>query len=537
MLERRRAGIPRMINPPVNSASSKPGTFFIALHLAAAAFLFFAVFAPMGSIPSDTEYGVETAKSLYFRKTLAIEKTPRFWSVNPTRQGAFHGRYGIGYAASFLPQVGLADLASRATAVPFEYALRFLLSFTNTVYAAAIALVFFLLLARLGYGLGASAVTVMLMCCASILLPYSKIVHAETPSSLCLLLFLYAIAAGKPLDAKQGLMLGAIAAALYLLKIGNGPLSLVVASYAAYCLFARRATAGGIAAFVLSAGLPLAGLMALNRHYYGSIFNFGYGEEQRMFDTPVLVGLAGLLLSPSKSVFVFSPLLALCAVSFPRFLKAHGTIAVFVAVILVTDVLFYARWHDWSGGWAWGPRLVVPAMIAGHVSLVEFVGGLAARPWKRAALAGFTAASLWICLLGSLVWYQQIYYFHKGYVTVAHSHVAIAARLFDHKLLGKPEVYDCADFCVDCTAPSYHVYWDDIVKGNTVDFTGFETYRGFSTMWTGLAETFGMEWAAAVPFLLLAGAGFFARNALRLCAAPGGPPSIRAARQNPRRCA
>jgi hypothetical protein len=496
---------------------SRPLVFCAALWLAVAAFLFFAVFAPMGNLPSDTEYSVETAKSLYFKHTLAIEKNDHFWAVNLTRNGTYHSRYGLGYAVSFLPQVALADLVSRAFGVRFDYALRFLLSFTNTIYAAIIALLFFLLFLRLGYGARESAVTVVLICCGSILLPYSKIIHAEAPSTACLVLLLVLIARNTRLDFSGGAALGAVAGALYLLKIGNAPLCLIVASYAAYCLFAKRATPEGALAFALTAGLPLAGLMALNHHCYGSAFNFGYGEEQRQFGTPLHIGLAGLLLSPSKSVFVFSPLLVIAAASLSPLFRSHRTVAVFVATIVLTDLLFYARWHDWSGGWGWGPRLVVPAMIVGHVPLIVFVHNLGARLTKRAVLAAVLLVAFWINLLGALVWYQEIYYFHKDYTTVSHSHIAIASQIFCHKLMGRPEVYNCADFCVDCTTPSYHRYWNNLAKGNTVDLNGFATYRGFATMWTGIAVNFGMKWVVAIPLLLLGAAVVCGRRALRLC--------------------
>jgi hypothetical protein len=328
---------------------------------------------------------------------------------------------------------------------------------------------------------------------------------------------LVVIAGNGRLDIRRGILLGAIASALYLLKIGNVPFSLIVASYASYCLFTKRATAGGIIVFFLFSVLPMAGLMALNRHYYGNMFNFGYGEEQRQFSTPILTGLAGLLLSPSKSIFVFSPLLILAFASFGSFFRSHRVTAVFVLTIVITSLLFYARWHDWSGGWGWGPRLVVPAMIVGHVMLVDFVHNLGIRWPKRALFTALLAVSLCINLLGALVWYQQIYYFHKNYTTVAHSHIAIASEIFFHKLLGKPEIYNCSDFYVDCTAPSYHVYWDKLVRGNSIDFTGFETYRGFATLWTGIAVTFGAKWVMVIPLTLLGGALLCGRRTLRLC--------------------
>jgi hypothetical protein len=155
-------------------------------------------------------------------------------------------------------------------------------------------------------------------------------------------------------------------------------------------------------------------------------------------------------------------------------------------------------------------------MIVGHVFLAEFIAGAQKGVLHRLASVFLICASLTINTVGTLVWYQQIYYFHRDYESVRYSHPAIAARLLVHKLAGKPEIYTCADFGADCSRPAYHAFWDDIIRGDSIDFTSFEKFRGVATMWTGIAENFGAKRVLVVPVLLLVGSVAAGRRALLL---------------------
>jgi hypothetical protein len=77
-------------------------------------------------------------------------------------------------------------------------------------------------------------------------------------------------------------------------------------------------------------------------------------------------------------------------------------------------------------------------------------------------------------------------------------------------------MYSCEDFGADCTRPAYHADWDNIIRGNSIDFTSFEKYRGLATMWTGIADNFSWKWALLAPVLLLAGSLGCARRIWRI---------------------
>jgi hypothetical protein len=118
---------------------------------------------------------------------------------------------------------------------------------------------------------------------------------------------------------------------------------------------------------------------------FGSFWNTYisiFAAEQRRIDptlpanfpwtNPLRAGILGALVSPEKSIFLFDPLLiltVLLAVLLWRRMapevKAYLA-AGFVSVALY--ILFYARFYDWSGDFAWGDRYVSTA-----VQLVAFI--------------------------------------------------------------------------------------------------------------------------------------------------------------------
>lgn len=76
----------------------------------------------------------------------------------------------------------------------------------------------------------------------------------------------------------------------------------------------------------------------------------------------VPTGLDLLIITKEKGIFVFSPILLL---SILGFLSVSGAISLEIAVlaaIVLLNILLYASFGDPWGGWAYGPRYLVPSM-------------------------------------------------------------------------------------------------------------------------------------------------------------------------------
>ena len=110
----------------------------------------------------------------------------------------------------------------------------------------------------------------------------------------------------------------------------------------------------------LSAGavLPLAALLYYNVGFMGELAG-GYGvvSPPSNFFQGNLFGLAGLLVSPSRGLLVFSPFLVFVVVGLIQRLRCPKTRAFAVALSLaaVAQIVLYAL-CDWRAGVAWGPR-------------------------------------------------------------------------------------------------------------------------------------------------------------------------------------
>jgi hypothetical protein len=467
------------------------------------AFSFFALVMPMGHLPSDTRYSIETARSLITRGSLAIEPAESFPYLVSGTGGKYYSKYGPGYALLFVPPLAAAHLLSVTGLVDEKLIEKGILSFTNTIIASIIACLFFSLFVSMGYGSSSSLLTVAMIACGSLLLPYSKIIHAELPTVLLLLTILRILVVRAP-GLPAGCISGIALAGLIWIKPANAVYAFIFGLALLYRWYSIRKPIGFLIAILTSATIPILLLLLLNIVRFGSMTNLGYGHEQREFTTPFIEGFAGLLFSPSKSLILFSPLLIGACIGARQFQKKHGLIFSTILVTFIAGVLFYAKWHDWHGGWAWGPRLIVPPILLLHVFLAECTHMAIQKKSYRLLLIILTVAGLAVNSLGALVWYQQIYYFHSNYHRLQYSHVHIAAKLLTHKLKGREEVYRCSDFSRDCSSPEFRANWGAIVSDTTIDLRGFETYQGIAVPWHGLAIHYGYGWAKAIPLALLA---------------------------------
>jgi hypothetical protein len=172
---------------------------------------------------------------------------------------------------------------------------------------------------------------------------------------------------------------------------GNRPPDAVLsAALGVYALFwAGRRSA---ISFVVGAAVPVALVLLYNITVVGAISG-GYarvGHADRFFSHDIRSGLAGLLFSPTRGLFVFSPFLLFLVLAWRHRPRAGAeqrlTLAVTAGVVL--QVLLYAL-TDWRGGLSWGPRfltdllpllvwLLVPAAAslrgAGRAAFVTAVG-------------------------------------------------------------------------------------------------------------------------------------------------------------------
>jgi hypothetical protein len=82
----------------------------------------------------------------------------------------------------------------------------------------------------------------------------------------------------------------------------------------------------------------------------------------QLFHTSLLQGLGGILLSPSRGLLLFTPVVVFAFWGLIRVFRDSRFVALRpVGLAAVALFLVVARWYGWAGGWAFGPRLLADA--------------------------------------------------------------------------------------------------------------------------------------------------------------------------------
>jgi hypothetical protein len=157
--------------------------------------------------------------------------------------------------------------------------------------------------------------------------------------------------------------------------------------------------------------LPFAVVaMVYNTLSWGSPLSTGYAPyfDSYWGENP-LVALWGMLFSPGKSVWLYSPPLLLGLGALPRLWREHRSACIAVLATAGPVLAVYSR-YKLNGDYAWGPRFIVflvPALGLGFAVLID---AWLARPpsWlRRGVLAGAFALGVAVQLLGNAFYWDH----------------------------------------------------------------------------------------------------------------------------------
>jgi hypothetical protein len=155
------------------------------------------------------------------------------------------------------------------------------------------------------------------------------------------------------------------------------------------------------------AALPLAGLLYYNLGFIGNLVG-GYGlfpgKGERFFHANLL-GLPGVLVSPTRGLLVFSPFLIFLPVGLSRRLRAPGTrtLAILLGLAVVAQLITYSS-ADWREGASWGPRWLCDLLPILVWMLAPAPGVLRTR--TRGLLVALIVAAVGVQAIGAF-WYQH----------------------------------------------------------------------------------------------------------------------------------
>jgi hypothetical protein len=122
------------------------------------------------------------------------------------------------------------------------------------------------------------------------------------------------------------------------------------------------------------------------------------------WSTPFWVGFLGPLITPEKSIFLFDPLIVLTLVltfclwkHFDSEMKAYVIVLIW---LLLSYIVFYARYYDWNGDSAWGDRFVTtPVQMLAIISipvLLRYRASLKLWTWRLGKAIAATSVTIQI---------------------------------------------------------------------------------------------------------------------------------------------
>jgi hypothetical protein len=248
---------------------------------------------------------------------------------------------------------------------------------------------------RLGYSASTALICGVVFGLATMAWPYSKYFFSEPLSGLTLLAAAYFLLGlrsghGHKVVWRSALLSGLCLGAAIATRFANALLApILIGALLAYLLLGQRitemnswhdqircglaATWKELALFLLPLLLWALVLVAYNYLRFGDPFTTGYLGLEESFSAPTLVGIPGLLISPGRSVFLYGPVLLALIPAVPAFFRRHRLEALLLLLIGLCYLLVYGRWFMWHGGFAWGPRFLVPIIPLLVVMLAPFI--------------------------------------------------------------------------------------------------------------------------------------------------------------------
>ena len=155
------------------------------------------------------------------------------------------------------------------------------------------------------------------------------------------------------------------------------------------------------ARFIFYALPPFLFVFAYSWIYFHSILMFGQGNNPlEKWTTPMLRGLVGLLFSPSKGLFVYSPVLLLSIFGVYLMWKKHNAFFKYLAVSMFAAMLLPSKWYEWHGGLGYGYRLLVDLTPMLCLFLVPVLEEYLNKRWFKVLLILLVAYSVVVQVVG-----------------------------------------------------------------------------------------------------------------------------------------
>jgi hypothetical protein len=323
----------------------------------------------------------EVAEAIVERGTVEVT-----WLAPPVTfpgpDGRVYAHYPILPSLVLVPALWLLQLAGPRW---FLFLMPLLTQFAPALLASAGCAAFFALCRRIGIRPRVAFAAAAMLGFSTLLWVYSRRPQGEALELVCFVAFVLTIVRLRDRATRRdALALGVVGGLL--LNTDLVFWSAIVVGFAVAIWELRARNPAGLRSLSWTAFgfLPLFALFLFyNQLRWGSPWVTGYEDIEALASENPLWGSLGLLVSPGRSVFLFSPPLLLSIYAWPRFWRARRRLAIVLLLVTLPAMLTAAGTQYWNGGLCWGPRVWLFAVPVGMLPLVSWMDELVGRPRSR----------------------------------------------------------------------------------------------------------------------------------------------------------
>jgi hypothetical protein len=319
-----------------------------------------------GSMATDI-MSYEVTKGIVEQRTVAMSYNVFQMDAHRGVDGRYYAPYGIGHAVYSIPFYAAARLVEKSTRAGLgkPEVLTKAGFVVGSVFAAALTVwVAFLFAWRLSNDARAAVATACAIGFGTLVWPYAKFGFNAPLGTLCVLWGTYGAWSGTRLRRASMLVIGGAGLGGALLV--KHELALVCLPIALWVCAESDWEWRAIVRRGLQLGGPVlaAGLITLyyNDVRFGNPLDTGYLRDETLGAGSFRAGLTGLLFSPGRSVFLYSPILmGGLAAMVPMWRRDRRTTVLLAAEFFVM-LCFYASLVNWDAERSYGPRYLLPVI-------------------------------------------------------------------------------------------------------------------------------------------------------------------------------